>query len=154
MSDKYNLSGAKFGGGFAAPGGIQVGGSLTDSSTTITNEGAENIAQLISSLREIAQSFPEQQHGDAVLSLDDLTEDIKNPEKREPKRIGMRLKRLMASGAAVLALSGGAATVSGNFNEVFENAAKMTENATVFTEKVKQLAGELGFDIGQDVSTP
>jgi len=60
----------------------------------------------------------------------------------------------MAAGATVLALSGGVATVSGSLNEISGDAIKMTENATLFTEKVKQLAGELGFDIGQDVSTP
>jgi len=136
-----------------APGGRAEMRDVHDNSINIYNEKTEKITQLITSLRETSKSFPEEEQEKVALSLDDLEKDIKNPEEGE-KRIGLRLKHLMAAGATVLALSGGVATVSGSLNEISGDAIKMTENATLFTEKVKQLAGELGLNIGQDASAP
>jgi hypothetical protein len=147
IQTKYDFSNAKFGGGFAVSGGIQMGGNLVDNSITITAQHARNTAQLISTIREIAKPFPEEQREEIALDLDDLEEDINNPEKREPKRIRVRLKRLMAAGAAVLATSGGATAFSNDSNEISGNAAEMSEKAQVFIESVKELAGELEFKI-------
>lgn len=113
-----------------------------------------NVSTLISTLREISKSFPEEHKKEVLLDLDSIDDSLDKDEVKEPIHIRNHLKRLMAVGATVFALSGGAATVSGNLNEISGDAVKMTENATLFTEKVKQLAGELGFDIGQYASTP
>ncbi|MEM8809927.1 MAG: pentapeptide repeat-containing protein, partial [Cyanobacteria bacterium P01_G01_bin.38] len=75
QSQKYNLSNAQFAGGFAETvQGDQIGG-------TINNYGAklDDITQLITSLRELAQSFPAEQKDDALMELDDIEADVNKP---------------------------------------------------------------------------
>ncbi|MEM8643177.1 MAG: pentapeptide repeat-containing protein, partial [Cyanobacteria bacterium P01_G01_bin.54] len=72
---KYDLSNAQFAGGFAETvQGDQIGG-------TINNYGAklDDITQLITSLRELAQSFPAEQKDDALMELDDIEADVNKP---------------------------------------------------------------------------
>jgi transcriptional regulator with XRE-family HTH domain len=50
---KYNLSNAKFGGGFAAEDGLQIGGNLTDlSSASNLTDAAQQIQELLQQLEE------------------------------------------------------------------------------------------------------
>jgi len=85
------------------------------------------IAGLMDSLRATAQSFPLEQQEAALLEIDDLASDLRTPEKQEPKRIGIRLRRLIAAGTAVATLAAGAATFSGNVNEFIENVYAIGE---------------------------
>ncbi|WP_204137301.1 hypothetical protein [Halomicronema sp. CCY15110] len=57
MSSNYDLRGSKFGGGFAAEGGIQVGGTLNDlSQTEDLTEAASKIQQLLTQLQSQSAS--------------------------------------------------------------------------------------------------
>lgn len=82
-----NLQNAKFGGGFSAEGGTQIGGTFNDYSISIKHN-IDDIECLIASLRENILHFPEEQREDAEMELEDLEEEIKNPEKHSPKRLG------------------------------------------------------------------
>lgn len=102
-SSKYDLRGAKFGGGFAADGGTQTGGTLNDLSQNI-EQNINKIGSLIQSLRDKAQSLPEAQRTEAIEHLDDLETDLKQPpEKRKPSRIK---STLLALGMIATAVSG------------------------------------------------
>ena len=75
------------------------------------------ITQLINSLRETAQKFPESEREEVLMHLDDLQEDVSNPDKRKPEKIKVRLKRLLAIAATVLV---GFADFSNNVLELSE----------------------------------
>jgi uncharacterized protein YjbI with pentapeptide repeats len=114
-SSKYDLRGAKFGGGFAAEGGTQTGGTFNDFSQNI-NE----LSSLIQSLRSRAESFPEAQKTEAIDHLTDLETDIQQPpEKRRPHRIK----------ATLLALATIAAGVSGAVTNTNEFVGQLQELA-------------------------
>lgn len=97
MAEKptFDLSNAKFGGGFAADGGFQSGGTYNDFSQTINNN-LDEIQQLIAALHSQAEGFPEEKRDEIKVYLGDLEEDLKQPEKRDPKRIKARLLALIA----------------------------------------------------------
>lgn len=133
---KYDLRGAKFGGGFAAGGGTQSGGTLNDYSITI-GQNIDDIERLIASLRENIQHFPGEQREDAEMELEDLEEEVRNPEKRNPKRLGRRLKKIAAIGTAVTALTGGAVKVSDNLNTFTDNITELGEKLEVPIESIK-----------------
>lgn len=61
------------------------------------------------------------------MELDDLEGDLSHPDKQEPKRIGKRLRRLIAAGTAAATLAGGAATFAGNVNEFTDNVFELGE---------------------------
>ena len=143
---RIDLRGSKFGGGFAAEGGRQSGGTLNDYSITI-GQNIDDIERLIASLRENIQHFPEKQREDAEMELEDLEEDIKNPEKHNPKRLARRLKRIAAIGTAVTALTGGAVTVSDNLNTFTDNITELGEKLEVPIESLKaRLEDQLSLD--------
>lgn len=109
QSPKYDLRGAQFAGGLAETvQGNQIGG-------IINNHGAKlnDIAQLLSTLREQAQTFPDEYKEDVLDNINDLETDLKkaSPDQNKIKR---RLKRLVATASAVGAITSGAATFSGN----------------------------------------
>lgn len=127
---EYNLQNSKFGGGFAAEGSIQSGGTLNDYSISI-GQNINDIKRLISSLRTTIKHFPEEQREDAEMELDDLEEEIKNPKKHNPKRIGKRLKRLTAMGTAVATLAGSAVNISEDINKFTGNVMELGEKLEV-----------------------
>ena len=45
MNESYTNQ--KYGGGFAASGGVQIGGQLIDNSINVSSDNAEKVAQLI-----------------------------------------------------------------------------------------------------------
>lgn len=139
---KYDFRGAQFSGGFAETvHGDQVGGTIQNfhgpvgnvagtnygSMTAYINQNSDDISRLITALREAAQQFPEDQKDEALMELDDLESDLKAPEKQDSKRIGKRLKRLLAAGTAAATLASGAATFSGNINEFTGNVLELAE---------------------------
>lgn len=78
------------------------------------NQNVDEIVRLITSLREIAQEFPEAQREDAMIHLDDLQEDITTPEKQKPQRIKNRIGALLA----IAGLVAGAADFANNVLEL------------------------------------
>lgn len=101
--------------------GDQIGG-------TFNNYGAklEDVAQLLSTLREQAQAFPSEHKADALDILDDLDADFTKPAL-DPNRIGRRLKQLVAIASTVGAIAGGAATFSGNLKVFTSNVTELAE---------------------------
>lgn len=133
---EYNLQNSKFGGGFAAEGSIQSGGTLNDYSITI-ERNIDDINHMISSLRETIQHFPDEQREGAEMELNDLEEEIKNPEKQDPKRLGKRLKRLAAVGTAVATLARGTVSISEDINKFTNNVMELGEKLEAPIEFVK-----------------
>ena len=152
QAPKYDLRGSQFAGGFAETvQGDQVGGTVQNfhgpvgnvagtnygSMTAYINQNADDISRLLTALRETAQQFPEAQKDEALMELDDLEADLKAPEKREPKRIGKRLQRLIAAGTAAASVAGGAATFSGNINEFTGNVLELAEKVGLSRDAVQ-----------------
>lgn len=135
-SAKYDLRGAKFGGGFAADGGTQSGGTFNDYSITI-GQNIDDIERLISSLRENIQHFPEEQREDAEMELEDLEEEIKNPEKLNPKRFKKIIKGLLAAGGTATIVASGAVDVSENINQFTDNVTELGEKLEVPIEYIR-----------------
>ena len=107
-----------------------VAGNNYGSMTAAINQNQEAINQLINALRTSAETFPSEQKEEVLMELDDLEGDLSEPKKQEPKRIGRRLQRLIAAGAAAATFAGGAAKFSGDVNE--------------FTQNVLELGGQMG----------
>jgi hypothetical protein len=123
QSSKYDMRGAQFAGGFAETvQGNQIGGVINN-----YGQNADDIVRLLATLRELTQTFPTEQKEEAQMELDDLEADLQKPEKQEPKRLGMRLKRLVAAGTTAAAIAGGAATFSGNLNTFTDNVLELGE---------------------------
>jgi uncharacterized protein YjbI with pentapeptide repeats len=123
QGSKYDMRGAQFAGGFAETvQGNQVGGIINN-----YGQNADDVVRLLTSLRQLSQAFPEEQKADVLMELDDLERDLSKPEKPEPKRIGKRLQRLIATGAAAATLAGGAATFTGNVNDFTANVLELGE---------------------------
>jgi uncharacterized protein YjbI with pentapeptide repeats len=116
----YNLNNAKFGGGFAAEGGTAIGGQFNDYSTTINNN-LDEITTLIQSLHQLAQTFPTPQRDEVEEHLNDLQEDLKQPDKVKPSRLKATLGALLA---IALTLGGAVATATDFTNNVLELSNK------------------------------
>ncbi|PZO20877.1 MAG: hypothetical protein DCF25_05855 [Leptolyngbya foveolarum] len=119
---KYDMRGAQFAGGIAEiVQGDQVGG-------TINNYGAklEDITQLLSTLREQAQTFPDEYRDNVLDTIDDLEMDIKK-DSPDSNKIGRRLKRLVAAASAAGVIAGGAATFSSDMKDFASNVVELTE---------------------------
>ncbi len=82
------------------------------------DQNADEILKLISSLREIAQDFPEAQREAAIVHLDDLQEDIITPEKQKPQRIKARIFGLLAVAATTASFVAGSVDFSNNVLEL------------------------------------
>lgn len=78
----YDLSGAKFGGGFAAEGGIQIGGQFVDTSQKQDlKQAAEAIQDLLSHL---STTYPSDTNIEQMMVATKAIEEIeKNPELKE-----------------------------------------------------------------------
>ncbi len=134
--NEYNLQHSKFGGGFATENSTQYGGILNDYSYNSV-QNIDDINYLVSSLRESIQNFPDEQREDAQMELEELEEAIKNPEKQNPRRLGIRLKRLAATGAAVLSLTKGAVNFSEDINKFTENIMKLGQKLEIPIELIR-----------------
>ncbi|NEP59025.1 MAG: pentapeptide repeat-containing protein [Symploca sp. SIO2G7] len=129
---KTDLRGAQFGGGYAeVVQGDQIGG-------TINNYGSntEDITRLLTALRDQAQTFPTDQKDDANDVLDDLERDLAE-EQLDQNRIGRRLKKLVALGAAIGTIASGAAAVSGDVSTFTGNVIELTEKLGIPIEQVQ-----------------
>lgn len=129
---KYDLRGAQFAGGMAETvQGNQSGG-------TINNYGVklEEVARLLSALREQAQTFPDEYREDALDAINDLELDLKEASP-DPNRIGRRLKRLAAAASAAGMIAGGAATFSSDVKNFASNVVELTEVLDVPIEFVQ-----------------
>ena len=82
------------------------------------NQNVDEIIELITSLREMAQEFPEAQREEAMIHLDDLQEDITIPEKQKPQRIKTRI-------VALLTIAGIVAGATDFANNVLELSEKL-----------------------------
>jgi uncharacterized protein YjbI with pentapeptide repeats len=117
---KYDLRGSKFGGGFAAEGGIQTRGTLNDYSTTVTNN-LDEITTLIQSLHQLAQTFPAPQRDEVEEHLSDLQDDLKHPDKVKPSRLKATFAALLA---IAIGIGGAVATATDFTNNVLELSNK------------------------------
>jgi uncharacterized protein YjbI with pentapeptide repeats len=100
-------------------------GDITNFTQNI-NSNIDDITKLITTLRDAAQSLPEAQREEALVHLDDLQEDLRQPEKQKPQRIKTRLVALFAI----------ASTASG-----------VVVGATDFGNKVLDLSKKLGIEL-------
>ncbi|MBD2054803.1 pentapeptide repeat-containing protein [Oculatella sp. FACHB-28] len=80
------------------------------------------IAALIQSLRDMAETFPTEKQKEANVHLDGLEDDLQHPEKRKPNQIRTRLAALLA---IVVGLGGAVATATDFTNNVFELSKKL-----------------------------
>ncbi|KAM3114040.1 pentapeptide repeat-containing protein [Phormidesmis sp. 146-33] len=94
-------------------------GTVSNFSQNIGNN-INDITKLISVLRHTAQTFPQAQREEALVHLDDLQEDLSQPEKQKPQRIKTRLVALFAIATTVSGLVAGAADFSNNVLELSE----------------------------------
>lgn len=94
-------------------------GTVSNFSQTI-GQNINEITKLVNSLREIAQQLPEAQRQETLVTLDDLQEDIDNPDKQKPERIKIRLGRLVVIAGTIAGLVAGAADFSNNVLELHE----------------------------------
>jgi hypothetical protein len=132
---KYDLRRAQFAGGMAETvQGDQIGGTLNNYGVKL-----EDIAQLLSNLREQAQAFPPEYKADALDILDDLDTDCKRTTS-DPSKIGRRLKRLIAIASTVGAIAGGVATFSGNLKDFTSNVAELAEVLEIPVEAIQSVA--------------
>ncbi|MGI0490882.1 pentapeptide repeat-containing protein [Alkalinema pantanalense CENA528] len=103
-----------------APHGIASGGTFNDYSQTINNN-LDEIGQLIRTLRSQAEQFPQDAKISVEVHLGDLADDLKQPEKRDPNRIKVRLMALLA---IAVQLGGAIATATDFSNNVMELGKK------------------------------
>ena len=120
-SVNYSFGNSKWGGGFAAEGGTQYGGTLNDFSQNIS-QNIDEITSLIQSLRNTAQEFPTEEREQALVHLEDLEEDIHKPEKRKPNRVKTRLTALFA---IAIGVGGAVATATDFTNNILELSEKL-----------------------------
>ncbi len=95
----------------------------SDNNTFIQNidQNFDEITALINSLRDIARrSFPIDRRDEVLVHLDDLQQDIANPEKKKPDRIKIRLLGLAAAVGTIASGVAGMADFSNNFLELSE----------------------------------
>ncbi len=120
-NNTYNLSNAKFGGGFATGGGTQIGGTFNDYSQESAD--LDGIIELINTLRTLAQAFPQAQQEQVFEHLDNLQEDIAQPlEKRKISRIRAGLAALIIT---VTSVGGPIAATTDFANNVWQIADRM-----------------------------
>ncbi len=101
----------------------QTMGNITAHIESINfSKNVDEITKIISSLREMAQEFPEAQREEVIVHLDDLEEDITTPEKQKPQRFKTRLVALLATTGTLA----GIVAVSTDFsNNVLDLAEKL-----------------------------
>lgn len=130
---KYDLRGSKFGGGFAAEGGIQIGGTLNDYSI---NAQPNEVMALMNSLLGLSRNFPKEQFETVQETLEDLIEVLQQPEKQTPTR----MKRFVGTLLSVAISVGGAVATATDFaNNTLELSEKLSIPAETFQPQLQQL---------------
>lgn len=125
-SPKYDFRGSTI-------GNVSDINNGTMSTQFINNQ--DDIIDLITSLREMAESFPQTHKEDVLDELEALETDINTSESINPERIGRRLKRLAAAGTAAITFASGAADFSESINE--------------FTGHIQEIGENIGIEIGE-----
>ncbi|MBD2682537.1 MULTISPECIES: glutaminase A [Nostoc] len=103
-------------------GFVQSGSGTVSNFSQNIGQNFDEITKIISSLRDLAQEFPEAQREEALVHLDDLQEDISKPEKRKPERIKTRIIALLTVASTV---AGGIAVATDFSNNALELAEKL-----------------------------
>ncbi|NER81409.1 MAG: winged helix-turn-helix domain-containing protein [Leptolyngbya sp. SIO1D8] len=129
----YDLRGSKFGGGFAAKGGLQIGGTLNDYSI---NAQPNEIAALMDGLLGLSENFPKEQFETVQETLEDLMEILQKPEKQTPTRIKRFIGTLLG---VAIAVGGAVATATDFANNTLELSEKLSIPAETFQPQLKQL---------------
>ncbi|MBD2069248.1 pentapeptide repeat-containing protein [Leptolyngbya sp. FACHB-671] len=132
QGSKYDLRGSKFGGGFAAEGGYQEGGQFNDYSIQIS-VNIDEITKLIQSLKAAIKTFPKEQQADIEIEIEELQADLADEQKRDPKRLGKRIRSLWLAACAIAV---GIAGVTDFSNNVLELSEKL--NVPIPVELIQQ----------------
>jgi predicted transcriptional regulator len=103
-------------------GFVQSANGAVSNFTQHIGQNLEGINNLISSLREIAQQFPQDERESVLVHLDDLEDDLSQPGKQKPQRVKARIAALLA---VALSIGGGIAQTADFTNNVFELADKL-----------------------------
>jgi hypothetical protein len=128
---KYDFRGAQFAGGFAeVVKGNQYGGTINN-----YGQNTDDIVRLLTSLRDLAQEFPEAQREAVQIHLEDLAADLDQPEKCQPARLRTRIVGLFQ---VLLMLGGGVATATDFANNVLELSEKLDVPAETFQPQLEQ----------------
>jgi uncharacterized protein YjbI with pentapeptide repeats len=131
QTPKYDLRGAQFAGGFAeVVKGNQYGGTINN-----YGQNTDDIVRLLTSLRDLAQEFPEAQRVAVQVHLEDLATDLDQPEKCQPARLKTRIAGLFG---VLLMLGGGVATATDFANNVLELSKKLDFPAETFRPQLEQ----------------
>ncbi len=83
-------------------------------------QNSDEIIRIITSLREMAQEFPEDKREEIMVHLEDLEEDITKPERLKPQRIKARIMSLLTIGGMLFNVVAGAADFSNNVLDLSE----------------------------------
>lgn len=129
-ASKYDFRGAQFGGGFAETvQGDQMG--------TINNYkiNYEDIAQLLSTLRQKSYLLPINYKSEAASLIDSLDEDLKEINPDSSKRATW-IKRLVSIATAASIATGAAATSTENIDIFLNNSVKLAESLGVAVEEI------------------
>jgi DeoR family transcriptional regulator, catabolite repression regulator len=79
------------------------------------------INQIIESIKQSAETFPEEQREEVFLSLEDLESDLSQPNKLQPNQI----RRIAALWAVACILGASVAGITGFSNDILELAEKL-----------------------------
>ena len=123
---------------FYGPTGNVAGTNWGNMTATINNNygpQADDIIQLLTSLRESAQSFPDEQKSTAQVHIEDLTSDIAQPQPN-PARLQARFVALLG---VAIALGTHIATATDFANNVLELSQKLDVPAQTLEPQLQQL---------------
>jgi uncharacterized protein YjbI with pentapeptide repeats len=114
-------------------------GNVADTNYGVMNahieQNRDDISRLMTSLRDLAQSFPTAQIEEVHIHLEDLANDLKQ-EKPQPSRLRTRLVALFG---VAIAVSGAVATATDFANNLLELSAKLSIPAAEFQRQLQQL---------------
>ncbi|MBE9211067.1 pentapeptide repeat-containing protein [Nostoc sp. LEGE 06077] len=99
-------------------GFIQSGNGTVSNFSQNIGQNSDEITKIISSLRDLAQEFPDSKREEAMVHLDDLQEDISKPEKRKPERIKTRIVALLTIAGTIAGVIAGVTDFSNNVLEL------------------------------------
>ncbi len=94
-------------------------------------QNSDEIVKIITSLREMAQDFPEEKREEIMVHLEDLEEDITKPEKLKPQRIKTRIMSLLTISSMLVHVVAGVADFSNNVLELSEKLGVPIERTLI-----------------------
>lgn len=92
----------------------------------IYGSSTDDIVRLLSSIRSQIETFPPEYKDEASDIIGDIERDLKETGSNK-KRTGRRLKQLLGLSAAISTAASGAATFSGDLNEMTNNVMELRE---------------------------